>query len=254
MSRYFIEVAYKGTNYAGFQIQQNANTIQAEVEKALHIYYRTVFHLTGSSRTDAGVHAKQNFFHFDTDVLEDTGLLGKAVYHLNAILPDDIVVKSIFLVGDAAHCRFDAISRSYSYTIFQQKDPFLQDRGYYYPYSLNFDKLQQAAQIILTTYDFESFAKKNNQAYSNHCNIFKSKWVAIEDGFMYNVTANRFLRGMVRGLVGTMLKVGRGINTIEHFQTIIENKDSSKVNFSTPPQGLLLAHINFNDPPTKTSL
>ena len=247
MSRYFIEVSYKGTNYAGFQIQQNANTIQAEVEKALHIYYRAAFSLTGSSRTDAGVHAKQNFFHFDTEIIKDASLLIKAAYHLNAILPEDIVVKSIFPVKDLSHCRFDAMSRSYQYTIFQNKDPFLQDRGYYYPYKLNFEKLQEAARLLLTYQDFESFAKKNNQAHTNKCNIIVSEWVQNEGIIIYKVTANRFLRGMVRGLVGTMLKVGREIYTIEEFQGIIENKNPAKVDFSTPAQGLILVQVSFDN-------
>ena len=247
MSRYFIEVSYNGTSYAGFQIQKNANTVQAEVEKALHIYYRVVFNLTGSSRTDAGVHAQQNFFHFDTNLIDDNSLLPKAVYHLNAILPDDIVVKSIFPVNETAHCRFDAVSRSYQYTIFKNKDPFLQGRGYYYPYALNLKKLQIAAGLLLTYNDFESFAKKNNQAHTNQCNVMASEWIQKEEALIYNVTANRFLRGMVRGLVGTMLKVGREICSIETFKNIIENKISSKVDFSAPPQGLMLIKVNFNE-------
>src|SRR4051812_26048720 len=127
MARYFIEVAYKGTAYAGFQVQQNANTIQAEVEKALHTYLRLAIVLTGSSRTDAGVHASQNYFQFDTDMQLDEKACDKAVYHLNAILPPDISVRSIRAVAETAHCRFDAVSRSYIYTIYQFKDPFLQD-------------------------------------------------------------------------------------------------------------------------------
>jgi tRNA pseudouridine38-40 synthase len=134
MARYFIEVAYKGTAYAGFQVQQNANTIQSEVEKALAVYFRHAVSLTGSSRTDAGVHALQNYFQFDMDTLLDEAACEKSVYHLNAILPADISVKSIRSVDDTAHCRFDAVSRSYIYTIYQFKDPFLNDRGYYYPY------------------------------------------------------------------------------------------------------------------------
>jgi tRNA pseudouridine38-40 synthase len=245
MPRYFIEVSYKGTNYAGFQVQQNANTIQGEVEKALQIYFRTNFQLTGSSRTDAGVHAKQNFFHFDYVLLFSSEILNKAVYHLNAILPNDIVVKSVSQVADSTHCRFDAVSRTYQYTVFQNKDPFLQDRAYHYPYKLNIEKLQQAAETLISYTDFESFAKKNNQAFTNQCNIFHSQWSNPQDCLIYTVTANRFLRGMVRGLVGTMLKVGREITDIQDFKKIIENKDPSKADFSTPPQGLTLISVNF---------
>lgn len=244
MPRFFIEVSYKGTGYAGFQIQQNANTVQAEVEKALKTYFRKTIDLTGSSRTDAGVHAMQNFFHFDADLLNDEILL-KAVYHINAILPFDIVVKSIKHMSDTAHCRFDAISRSYQYTIFQSKDPFLNDVGYYYPYNLNLEELQKAAALLFKYTDFETFAKKNNQAHTNICNIQQSIWLQQADCIIYNVTANRFLRGMVRGLVGTMLKVGRGIHTLEDFQKIIQNKNPAKADFSTPPQGLKLLSVNF---------
>ena len=134
MPRYFIEVSYKGTNYSGFQIQNNANSIQAEVEKALEIFYKQKFELTGSSRTDTGVHAFQNFFHFDVELI-----LNDDVYNLNAILPDDIVVKRIFNVNENTHCRFDALSREYHYYIYNHKDPFLQDRAFYFPYSLDFE-------------------------------------------------------------------------------------------------------------------
>src|SRR5689334_13975669 len=134
MPRYFVEVLYKGTAYSGFQVQKNANSVQAEIEKALLVFYKRTFELTGSSRTDAGVHALQNFFHFDSD-----SEIGDDSYNLNAILPGDVVIKRIFRVSDDAHCRFDALSREYRYYIFNQKNPFLQDRAHYYPYPLNMD-------------------------------------------------------------------------------------------------------------------
>ena len=138
MPRYFIEVSYKGTNYSGFQKQQNSNSVQAEVEKALEVFYKEKFELTGSSRTDAGVHALQNFFHFDTD----TPIKSES-YSLNAILPGDIVIKRIYGVADNAHCRFDALSREYHYYIYQHKNPFLQDRACYVPYSVDITLLRQ---------------------------------------------------------------------------------------------------------------
>ncbi len=244
MPRYFIEVSYKGTNYSGFQIQQNANTIQAEVEKALHTYFRIPISLTGSSRTDAGVHAQQNFFHFDSDTILPENCT-KALYHLNAILPIDIVVKSITPVSPGAHCRFDALSRTYQYQIYQFKNPFMNEVAYYYPYKLQLHNMQQAAQLLLQYSDFESFAKKHNQAHTNICTILQSNWEQTAISIQYNVTANRFLRGMVRGLVGTMLKVGRGACTVADFQKIIESKNPSKTDFSTPPQGLTLMNVNF---------
>jgi tRNA pseudouridine38-40 synthase len=245
MARYFIEVAYKGTAYAGFQIQQNANTIQAEVEKALHIYYRHSFELTGSSRTDAGVHAQQNYFHFDTDIVIDNKTAEKALYHLNAILPQDIVIKSLQHVEDDAHCRFDAISRSYEYSIYQSKNPFIEDTAFYFPYALNIDKLNKSAALLIEYSNFQSFSKKNTQVFTYECTLTKSQWTLQNDILLYEVTGNRFLRGMVRGLVGTMLQVGRGKFTIEKFRSIIESKNASDTDFSTPAKGLILKEVKF---------
>ncbi len=242
MSRYFIEVAYKGTAYAGFQIQQNANTIQAEIQKALHIYYRQVFELTGSSRTDAGVHANQNYFHFDTSIKIDND---KAVYHLNAILPISIVIKKIFEVKNDAHCRFDAISRSYIYTIYQNKNPFLTETAFYYPYPLNKSLLDQSAKAILGTHNFQAFSKKNTQVHTYQCSILSSEWHFEDDIITYMVTGNRFLRGMVRGLVGTMLLVGKEKYSFQTFIDILESQSPTKTDFSTPAKGLILQSVIF---------
>jgi tRNA pseudouridine38-40 synthase len=246
MARYFIEVAYKGTAYAGFQIQQNANTIQAEVEKALHIYYRQSFELTGSSRTDAGVHAQQNYFHFNSDLIIDKHTAEKATYHLNAILPIDIVIKSLKQVPDDAHCRFDALSRYYEYSISQIKNPFVIDSSYHFPYSLDIAALDSAASLLLTYSNFQSFSKKNTQVFTYDCTLSKSIWIQQNDLLKYQVTGNRFLRGMVRGLVGTMLHVGRGKYSLEKFKSIIENKNNADVDFSAPAKGLILKEVAFN--------
>lgn len=245
MARYFIEVAYKGTGYAGFQVQQNANTIQAEIEKALQVYFRKVFFLTGSSRTDAGVHAQQNFFHFDSDIIFTTAETDKATYHLNAILPLDIAIKNIRQVAENAHCRFDATARSYRYCVHQNKDPFLQDDSYYYPYPLNIDAMNEAAKLLFDFTDFESFAKKNTQVFTYNCTIFLSEWKYENNMLIYTVVGNRFLRGMVRGLVGTMLLVGKGKHSIEDFKNIVESKDSSKTDFSAPAKGLVLLEVKY---------
>ena len=210
MARYFIQVAYKGSNYAGFQVQKNANSIQAEIEKALKIFFKTGIELTGSSRTDAGVHAHNNYFHFNSIVLPLQDALNKAVYNLNAILPVDIVIKSIYQVGENAHCRFDALYREYEYHLYQSKNPFLTDRAYYYPYNLDIDILQQAAELITGYTDFTTFSKRNTQVKTFDCKVIKSLWINKDDCIIYSVQSNRFLRGMVRGLVGTMLKAGTG--------------------------------------------
>ncbi|RYD86803.1 MAG: tRNA pseudouridine(38-40) synthase TruA [Sphingobacteriales bacterium] len=245
MPRYFIEVAYKGTAYAGFQVQQNANTIQSELEKALGIFFRMEFQLTGSSRTDAGVHARQNFFHFDNDIPGDAASLNRAVYHINAILPADIVVNRLYQVAPEAHCRFDAVSRSYAYTIYTSKDPFLEDRAFYYPYDVALDKLKAAAAMIIGTHDFESFAKRNSQVHTFNCTILACDWNMEHDLLVFTITGNRFLRGMVRGLVGTMLKVGRGKATLNQFHDILLAKNATLADFSTPAHGLSLMAVSF---------
>lgn len=243
MQRYFLEVAYKGTAYSGFQVQHNANTIQAETEKALEILFRQPFNLTGSSRTDAGVHALQNFFHFDTEV----EITKKNLYNFNALLPADIAATAFYKVAETAHCRFDAISREYKYYIYNKKNPFLRETAYYYPFKLNVELLQQCATDVMKHTDFTAFSKKRTQVKSFLCNIHHSQWIAENDCLVYNAIANRFLRGMVRGLVATMLKVATDALTLEEFNSIIENKNAAHADFSAPAQGLFLVKVNYKD-------
>jgi tRNA pseudouridine38-40 synthase len=241
MPRYFIEVCYKGTAYSGFQIQQNAISIQSEVEHALSLVLRSKISLTGSSRTDAGVHALQNYFHFDFHSFVPASI----IYSLNSILRKDIAVLSVRQVLEESHARFNAISRSYVYHLHAVKNPFLEDRSWYYPYPLNFTDLKQVANIVKETKDFTAFSKLNTQVKTNICSIQDSYWVITDSGFEYTVRGNRFLRGMVRGLVGTMLMVGKGKITIDDFCRIIEMKDHSKADFSTPAHGLFLKAVDY---------
>ena len=224
MARYFIQVSYNGAKYAGFQIQNNANTIQAEIQKALSIFFKTNFALTCSSRTDAGVHALNNFFHLDAENFTDDENLEKIIYSINSILPTDIVIKRIYRVPETSHCRFDALSREYKYYIYISKNPFYADRAFYYPYKLDIDKLNQAAELLLRYSDFTTFSKKNTQVKTFDCKISQSKWIQEESLLIYQVQANRFLRGMVRGLVGTMLKVGTGKISIEILKKLLKVK------------------------------
>jgi tRNA pseudouridine38-40 synthase len=239
--RYFFEVSYKGTNYAGFQVQQNANTIQGELERVLRVFFKEDISLTGSSRTDAGVHALQNFFHGDFYKAIEPAV----AYNLNAMLPADIVLKNITPVLPDAHCRFDATAREYHYYIYQEKDPFMVDRGYLYPYKLSIDKLQQAADIVLSNTNFEPFSKRNVQVKTHICTLNKSEWVQEGGCLIYTVQANRFLRGMVRALVATMLRVGRAKMTINDFTSIFNTNQSNFVDFSSPPQGLFLSSVTY---------
>ena len=241
MSRYFLEVAYKGTNYHGFQIQPGARTIQGEVESALEKIFRHPFFLTGSSRTDAGVHARQNFFHFDTESSPDK----KCIYNINAVLPPDIVVKNIYPVPANAHCRYDAVERKYHYQVYPGKNPFLTEFGYYFPFKPDFRILQEAAALLKNHQDFTAFSKRNTQVKTFRCTIFTAEWVQERESAVFQISANRFLRGMIRGLVATMLKTARGISSLDEFQELLDNKNGRKADFSAPPQGLVLVSVRY---------
>ncbi len=241
MSRYFLEISYKGTAYSGFQTQENAVTIQSEVEKAIAVLQREPVSLTGSSRTDAGVHALQNFFHFDFD----GSLHPQFVYKLNAILPRDIVLHQLIAMGTEAHSRFDAISREYKYFIYRSKDPFLEDRAYYFPYQIDLERMQAAASILMEYEDFRSFSKRNTQVKSFKCRLELSEWAEEGPCLVYRVRGNRFLRGMVRALTATMLKVGRGKISLDEFRRIIEARDCTKASFAVPAHGLFLLKVSY---------
>jgi tRNA pseudouridine38-40 synthase len=239
--RYFYEVSYHGAGYRGFQKQENAKTIQSELETALGILHRREFTLTGSSRTDAGVHALQNYFHSD----EEEAFTPHTAYKLNAILPPEIAVRGIYEVPEHWHSRFSATARTYQYTLYTQKNPFLRDRAYYYPYPLVLEKLEEVCAVIRGENDFQAFSKRNTQVHHFVCNLMEARWEEIENGFRFWVTGNRFLRGMVRALVGTSLKVGRGVIGIDDFETILRGKDCTKSDFSAPAQGLCLMNVHF---------
>jgi tRNA pseudouridine38-40 synthase len=244
MPRYFLELAYKGTTYSGFQLQENANTVQAEVEKAFAILQREKVIMTGSSRTDGGVHAVQNYFHFDFD----SPLNPHFVYKMNAILPGDIVIKDLRPVADDAHCRFDALSRTYHYYIYRAKDPFREDRAFFFPYKLDIEKMQEGAALLRDYHDFTSFSKRNTQVKTFNCKVLESRWIIEDRQLVYRVRANRFLRGMVRALTATMLKLGRNKISLDEFRQIIEAKDCTKASFAVPPHGLFLLEVEYPVP------
>ena len=238
---YFLAVRYKGTAYAGFQIQQNARTIQGEVEDAMAKYLRVKVMLTGSSRTDAGVHANRNFFHFSLEKSPDPAFL----YHINAILPKDIVVLGLYLMPEGSHSRFDAIGRRYCYHISNCKDPFTDDRSWHYPFPMDIALLNAAAAELMGTHDFTSFAKRNAQVFTHMCTIHNAVWEKTPSGWLFTVQGNRFLRGMVRALVGTMVKVGRGRISINQFSQIMKAMDCSQADFSAPAKGLFLDDVLY---------
>ena len=249
MPRYFIEVCYNGSLYSGFQWQENAPTIQREVEAVLVTRFRKAmaeagmveFKLTGSSRTDSGVHALQNYFHFDAPF----DITQQHVYSLNAMLPPGIAVAGIYALNQGAHCRFDAISREYKYVVYKHKNPFLAGRGYYYPYPTDVAQLNALAGLLVGRFDFTSFSKRNTEVKTFICTIQQSYWLEEPGCLAFYVKGNRFLRGMVRGLVGTMLTVSKQPNALRNFKRIIEAKDCTKVNFAVPGEGLFLLSVNY---------
>lgn len=239
MPRYFIEVAYKGTNYSGFQVQENANTIQAEIERAFNTIHRNPIELTGSSRTDAGVHALQNFFHFDYEEV----LNPQFTYKMNALLPRDIAIKGLFQMPSSAHARFDATSREYIYNVHSFKDPFLQTTSFYYPYKLDVELMHHASEVLLQQTNFYAFSKTNTQVKNFNCRIIKSEWAVKDNNLIYNIEANRFLRGMVRALTATLLKVGRHKLSMTDFRKLFD--EERKAGLSVPAHGLFLTKVNF---------
>jgi tRNA pseudouridine38-40 synthase len=241
MPNYFLCVRYKGKKFAGFQIQENAITVQGEIEKALEIFFKQKIQLTGSSRTDAGVHAKKNYFHFQSDLENVT----EAAYHLNAILMGDIAVEGIYSVPEDAHARFTAVAREYSYHIYSSKNPFLEDQSWYYPYPLDIGLMNEAALVLKGFHDFTSFSKKNTQVFTNNCTVAYAGWAVEGEEILFRVKGNRFLRGMVRAMVGTMVKVGRGKLSVKDFAEILAAKDNTLADFSAPAHGLFLEDVEY---------
>jgi len=242
MARYFIELSYKGTNYHGWQIQKNATGVQQLLNKALSLKTGGDIETIGSGRTDKGVHALQQFAHFDMSkgISEE-----HLAFQLNRVLPNDIVVKRIFEVNPGAHARFDAVSRSYQYKINRLKDPFLIDTSYYRRGDLDLSLLNQAAGLLIGTQDFESFSKVKTDVNHFRCTITRSEWIEEEDKIYYYVTADRFLRGMVRTLVGTMLDIGSGKTSLEDLKRIIASLDRQKAGRAVPAHGLYLTQVKY---------
>ncbi len=246
MIRYFIQLSFEGTHYHGWQVQNNANSIQAELQKALSTILRLPIEVTGAGRTDKGVHAKQMFAHFDVDnALDD---LEKLVFKVNGVLPQDIAVQSIFEVPADFHARFTATARSYEYHLHQTKNPFKQQHSYYFNRELSVDKMNQAAQLLFDYTDFSAFSKSNTQTITNDCIIYNAVWEITEDGLVFHISANRFLRNMVRAIVGTLLEIGVGKYPVDAIHSIIQSKDRSEAGTSVPACGLYLNRVEYSFP------
>lgn len=239
--RFFIELSYKGTNYHGWQMQPNANSVQAEINKALSTLLNTKIEVTGAGRTDTGVHAKQMFSHFDYHQGFD-GL--ELVSKLNGFLPKDIAIHNINAVADDANCRFDALSRTYQYHIIQQKNPF-SENAYLLHKNLDIDAMNLACSHLLGKKDFTSFSKVNTQTFTNNCNVMLANWEQTEGELIFTIKADRFLRNMVRAIVGTLLSVGEGKIKPEQVKEIIAKKDRGEAVTSVPAHALFLSSIEY---------
>ena len=249
--RYFIELAYDGTKYHGWQVQQNAVSVQELLNKALSTLLRQPIETTGCGRTDTGVHAKEYFAHIDVE-LPDDGTENtdqkfplQGVRGLNALLPHDIAIKNIIPVHPEAHARFDATLRSYEYHIHFEKNPFLHGYSWLVRDRPDLELMNQSAAIIMGYSDFSCFSKSNTQVKTNNCKIAKAVWEQTENGIVFKISADRFLRNMVRAIVGTLLSVGKGEMPPEGIRDIIESKNRSKAGTSVPACGLYLTEVKY---------
>jgi len=240
--RYFIELAYKGTHYHGWQYQPDARSVQETVNKALTILLKKEIDVVGAGRTDTGVHAKQMFAHFDWDEeLESTVL----VHKLNSFLPKDIVIHSLIKVASDAHARFDATKRTYEYHIHTYKDAFETEGSWLYPTSLDLNRMNAACQLMFNYTDFECFSKTHTDVRTFNCILYEAHWKQEGTKIIFTIAADRFLRNMVRAIVGTMINIGVGKINLGDFEKIIESKDRSQAGFSVPAHGLYLTRIEY---------
>ena len=243
MKRYFIYLSYNGKNYCGWQIQPNRITVQQAIEEALSILLQEQVLAVGAGRTDSGVHAMCMVAHFDSAKNINSLSLCKK---LNGILPNDIAVSKIVEVVPEAHARFDAISRTYKYYITTKKNPFCEDFAYRIPSVLNFEMMNEAAETLLEYEDFTSFSKLHSDVKTNNCKVMYAKWKQEGDSlWVFTIQANRFLRNMVRAIVGTLFEVGRRKITIEDFREIIELKDRNIAGTSVPAHALFLVSVSY---------
>mgnify|MGYP001254273584 FL=1 len=240
--RYFIELSYNGKNYHGWQIQPDVISVQEKLNIALSIILQVKTEVVGAGRTDTGVHASQMFAHFDVD----SELKGDYVFKLNSILPDDIVVYKLFLVDDEKHVRFDAVSRSYEYKIWLGRNPFLLDVTWQiHSQNLDINLMNEAASLLLEYEDFQTFSKVKTDVYTFNCNVTQAVWEKNKNELTFYISANRFLRNMVRSIVGTLLDVGLGKLSQDDFRKIIESKNRGKAGLSVPAKGLFLTQIKY---------
>ena len=239
--RYFVELSYDGNPFVGWQRQPAGDSVQSCLEDALSILFRKPLSIVGAGRTDAGVHAHQLFAHVDLDEHVDQDL----TFRLNKLLPKEIAVRNIIAVAQDAHARFDAVSRSYRYHITTQKNPFLQKRSYQFAKPLDLDLMNQAAKILIDHEDFKCFSKSKTDVKTYVCDIQQVHWQQNGSELVFFIQANRFLRNMVRAIVGTLIEVGLRKISISDFEAILASRDRSQAGYSVPAHGLYLEKVNY---------
>ncbi len=241
MSRYALQFAYDGGSFHGYQIQPNAHSVQAELEENLSLLLAESISITGSGRTDTGVHAAHQIAHFDTAIKIDQNL----IYRLNRMLSQALTAQAIYEVADDFHARFDATSRTYEYRITRHKNPFLRDFAYWYEADLNVEAMNHAAQLLLNHTDFQCFSKVKTEVTTFECTIMRAFWELRGDTLVFTIQGNRFLRGMVRSIVGTLLEIGMGKWEETDLKRILESKSRQKAGRSVPAHGLHLIEVAY---------
>lgn len=244
--RYFIRFAYDGTNFHGSQSQPNGVTVQETMEQALALIFRESVPLTFAGRTDAGVHAREMYAHFDLPLGVDTSIIHNLAFRLNGILPDTIAIYDILPVIDEAHARFSATRRTYEYHVIDHKDPFLLPYATRLRTPLNYAAMNEAALYLIGRQDFASFCRTHTDVKTTICNLTQAQWREVGDGHaIFTITADRFLRNMVRAVVGTLFLVGQGKMNKEQFAQVINQHQRSAAGDSAPAQGLYLTRIDY---------
>jgi tRNA pseudouridine38-40 synthase len=243
MSRYALQFAYDGGSFHGYQIQPNAHSVQAELEEKLSLLLAEPIAITGSGRTDTGVHAAHQIAHFDTISVIDANL----IYRLNRMLSPALTAQAIFSVADDFHARFDATSRIYEYRITRHKDPFLRDFAYWYEADLDLAAMNEAAKLLLSHTDFQCFSKVKTEVNTFECTIISAFWESKDDQLVFTIEGNRFLRGMVRAVVGTLMEIGMGKWTSADLKRILESKSRQEAGRAVPAHGLHLVKVNYQE-------
>lgn len=246
MQRYFIQLSYNGTAYQGWQTQENTRkTVQLVINTMLSQLLNELIIVTGCGRTDTGVHASNFYAHFDSQKDDLHIHQDKWVFKFNHALPPDIAIQKIYKVGEKANARFDAIARTYQYIINKKKNPFKIDQSCFLYGEVDVEKMNEATKLLFNYIDFSSFAKSNTQNHTNNCKLYKAEWKVENDLMIFTISADRFLRNMVRSIVGTLLDVGRSRTSIEEFKKIIESKSRSNAGFSAHACGLYLTKVEY---------